>query len=109
LSDFHDLDDNNLSALYQLGKRHRVWAINIYDPAEKQLPTAGDLQLVWNHTTSESANTPINTQDIYIRQQHQQRFEERQLQLKNLFERSDITYTSVSSDTDDIVRALQEN
>lgn len=106
LSDFYDLDESALSQLYQLGKQHRVWAIGIHDPAEKILPAAGHLQLVWGKAGS-NRSTAVNTQHARLQQQHLRRFMQRQQSLKDLCERADITYTSISADADNLALALQ--
>jgi len=106
LSDFFDLEEDLLPRLYQLGEQHRVWAIDIHDPAEQQMPDAGFLQLVWGKT-SEKAGHLINTSDADFRQQQQIRFEQRQQQLKKLFDRTGIFYSNVFCDENDIAKALQ--
>jgi len=106
LSDFFDLEESLLPRLYQLGEQHRVWAIDIHDPSEQQLPDAGFLQLVWNQTSATAGKT-INTSDANIQQQQAFRFEQRQQQLKNLFERAGIFYSPVFCHENDIARALQ--
>jgi uncharacterized protein (DUF58 family) len=104
LSDFIDLEDDLLPRLYQLGEQHRVWAIDIHDPAEQHLPDAGLLQLVWDQAP---ATDIINTRDENTGQQQRARFEQRQQQLKKLFDRAGIFYSHVLCDADDIVKALQ--
>ncbi len=106
LSDFFDIEEDLLPRLYQLGKQHRVWAIDIHDPAEQQLPKAGFLQLVWDQASAAPDNI-INTNDATIQQQQRSRFDQRQQQLKNLCDRAGICYTTVFSDEDDLTRALQ--
>ncbi len=149
LSDFSDLTETLVPRLHQLGLQHRVWAISIHDPAEQQLPLAGQLQLIWNqqsgmagdmidkngidkngvdknrvnkNTTNRNrvdnkadrvvdstplTDTVINTHDTVIQQQHKQRFEQRQRQLKKRCESSGINFTAIFSDTEDLVKALQ--
>ena len=106
LSDFIDLEEDLLPRLYQLGEQHRVWAIDIHDPAEQQLPDAGYLQLVWNQTST--AGNVINTGDVSIRQQQQSRFEQRQQQLKSLCERAGIFYSNIFCNENDITKALRD-
>ncbi len=106
LSDFFDLEENLLPRLYQLGEQHRVWAIDIHDLSEQQLPDAGFLQLVWNKTSAVAGNL-INTSDAKIRQQQTLRFEQRQQQLKKLFDRAGIFYSPVFCHEDDIAKALR--
>ena len=106
LSDFFDLEENLLPRLYQLGEQHRVWAIDIHDRAEQQLPDAGFLQLVWNKTSAIACNV-INTSEVKIQQQQSSRFEQRQQQLRKLFDRAGIFYSSVFCHENDIVKALR--
>ncbi len=106
LSDFFDVEEDLLPRLYQLGEQHRVWAIDIHDPAEQQLPDAGFLQLVWNQTSAAAGNV-INTGDVNTQQQQQSRFAQRQQQFKSLCERAGIFYSHVFCDENDMAKALQ--
>jgi uncharacterized protein (DUF58 family) len=105
-SDFFDLEENLLPRLYQLGEQHRVWAINIHDPAEQTFPKAGHLQLVWNQASNTTFNI-INTNDADIQQQQYSYFEQRQQQIKNLCDLAGIFYTAVFSNENNIAKALQ--
>jgi len=106
LSDFYDLRKEMLAPLFQLGQQHRVWAIDIYDKAEQQLPNAGYLRLLWNQQDALKNNILINTQDSSVKKQYQKGFEQKQQQIKKLCEMADINFTSVCSHTENISSAL---
>jgi len=106
LSDFFDLDETMLPGLYRLAEQHRVWALNIHDVAEQELPEAGYLQLVWDQVSSVTDNI-INTADADIQIKQRTLFEQRQSKIKNLCDRAGIFYTSISSQQNDIAKALQ--
>jgi len=109
LSDFYDLQKDMLAPLYQLGQQHHAWAIGIYDKAERQLPIAGYLQLLWKQHTTLQNNILVNTQDKTLVKQCRQRFEQKQQHIKKLCEMADINFTSVCSSTENISSALLGN
>ncbi len=109
LSDFHDLTADSLPQLYQLGREHRVWAIDIHDPAEQNLPIAGRLKLIWNKSKKDLNNPLIDTADVGVQEQQKLRFLQRSLQLKAHFERAGIFYFSVSSSDDDLTRVFRSD
>lgn len=108
LSDFYDVDDSLLPQLYQLGEQHKVWALNIHDVAEQQLPKAGNLQLVWNEITSTQGSL-VYSDDAAVQIKHRKAFEEQQLKVKTLCDSAGIFYTSISNVENNIANALQSN
>jgi uncharacterized protein (DUF58 family) len=74
LSDFHDLETDCLPQLYRLGRQHRVWAIDIHDPAEQSLPIAGRLKLIWNPSENAQKSSLIDTTKTAIQEQQKLRF-----------------------------------
>jgi uncharacterized protein (DUF58 family) len=98
LSDLYDLDENSLPRLYRLGKQHRVWAMSIFDPAEYELPQAGQLRLIWDNNIETSVNSSHKT----IREQSRTRFQDQQASIKKLCERADISYSSIATNTDNL-------
>ncbi|MFK5950237.1 MAG: DUF58 domain-containing protein, partial [Methylococcales bacterium] len=110
LSDFQDVTTDLQAQLYQLGQNHQVLAISIYDIAEHTLPKAGYLQLSWELHRGHQDNRNdqlIDTRNNTVQEDYQLRFNENQENIKQLCKKSDINYISISSQTENIVSALQ--
>jgi len=107
LSDFHDLNTDMQSQLYQLGQQNQVLATSIYDIAEQQLPHAGYLQLRWGKQQKIQNPQPIDTDDLEIQKACQLSFNKHQQQIKQIFEKADINYISISSQSNNLASALQ--
>lgn len=107
LSDFYDLEEEMLPQLYKLGQQHIVRAIGIYDSAEQHLPKAGHLHLLWNQQDIFQHNPLIDTRDASVQNKYRMVFEQKQLKIKHLCEKAEISLTSVCSHADSISSALQ--
>ena len=102
LSDLHDLDERALPNLYQLGNQHHVWAVSLHDVAERDLPKAGQLELIWgqlNHINVDTGSMPLRNR---IRDQYQDRIET----LSRLCARADVMHTPVAAQADDLIQEL---
>lgn len=103
ISDFMDLQETHRASLMQLATDHRVHAIHVYDPAEKELPISGILQF---HTQDEDITTTMDTRSAQIRNEFAQvcagYFSTRQALIESL----GITYTQLSTQCDPIEKQL---
>lgn len=106
LSDFHDLEPDCLPQLFRLGRQHRVWTIDIHDPAEQALPIAGRLKLIWNASEKAQKSSLIDTTKTGVQEQQKQRFLRRSFQTKNYFKQTGIIYSSVSTVDDHLKEIL---
>ena len=59
ISDFHDLDDQCRTSLMELSMTHKLKAIHVIDPAEKEIPACGSLLL----QSDEKRTTRFNSSD----------------------------------------------
>jgi len=106
LSDFQDVTTDLQAQFYQLGQNHRVLAINVYDIAEQQLPKAGYLNLSWQGIRNDQL---IDTENNKVQQDYQLRFNENQEKIKQLCNKADINFISISNQADNIASALRES
>ena len=45
ISDFHDMDDKTITALYNISRKHKIKLMQILDPIEVELPKHGDFNI----------------------------------------------------------------
>ncbi len=45
ISDFHDMDDKTITALYNISRKHKIELMQILDPIEVELPKQGDFNI----------------------------------------------------------------
>lgn len=98
ISDFHDLDKQSQSSLFELAARHQVTAIQISDPAEINLPEAGLLSL---HNSQSNKTTSINSLSTTDRERYKKAADSYFSDKQNLFSSSAVTYQQLFT-TDDI-------
>jgi len=99
ISDFTDLSQSDYPVLLQLASEHAISAIHISDPAELNLPTAGNLQLFEQHDAEGiSCDTDAkNVQNLY-QLSAQQYLKSREAILRS----TGCLYSRLSTDTDAI-------
>lgn len=98
ISDFHDLDKQSQSSLFELAAYHQVTAIQITDPAEINLPQAGLLSL---HNNQLEKTTSINSLSEDDRNRYKKAADTYFSDKQNLFSSSSITYQQLFT-TDNI-------
>ena len=103
ISDFHDISKKNQAALLQLSNSHSIHAIQIYDPAELNLPATGDIKLKEinsNKILNVNSSSP-ETNTIYTN-----KAAEYFLLKQNIFKEVSIPFHQISTTEDVIDRAL---
>lgn len=98
VSDFLVRDLNNepewASALRQLAFRHDVIAVRITDPAEQELPNAGELRMRDPETNQEIW---IDTSDPRVRRAHKALVEQREATLERIFRSAQVDLLKLST------------
>ncbi len=102
-SDFHDLDTTIRPILHALAARHRVSAFLVLDPAEVQLPRAGQLYL---RETGGHLQQRIDTSDPTLRRQFQDAAAVRHARLADWCRGAGVVLHTLSTDTDDLQALL---
>lgn len=99
VSDFHDLDDAARPSLLQLATDHQVFAIQIHDPVEQQLPGMGRLQF----SAPGIANLiDLDTSNPAVQAEYSKAAHEHFRHCKTLFDSSGIPFRLVSTGLQDI-------
>ena len=98
ISDFLDVTDDCQAMLAQLAAEHEVSAIHIVDPAEQQLPNAGNLPFV--DATNETRR--VNTSDVKLAESYQQAAQQHLMSRENLLRGLGITYVRLNTTVDNI-------
>lgn len=101
LSDFYTRDDFG-TAMQIANSKHDMVAIQVYDPRAKALPDIGLMKVRDAETGHEMI---IDTSSAKLRQAHTQYWLEREDMLRNLFAKSKMDWTSVSTN-EDFTKAL---
>ncbi len=101
LSDFF-VQDDFLQPLTICNRKHDVVAIQVYDQRAKTLPDVGMLRVVDAETGHEQY---IDTSSSRLRQAHTQYFLQRQMRLKETFNKSNVDHVSIATN-DDFVKSL---
>jgi len=101
LSDFYTKDDF-LQPLTICNRKHDVVAIQVYDQRAKDLPDVGLMRVVDAETGYEQY---IDTSSRRLREAHRRYFLQRQMLLKDTFNKSRVDFVSIATD-DDFVKAL---
>ena len=101
LSDFYTKDDF-LQPLTICNRKHDVVAIQVYDQRAKELPDVGLMRVVDAETGYEQY---IDTSSRRLREAHRRYFLQRQMLLKDTFNKSRVDFVSIATD-DDFVKAL---
>lgn len=101
LSDFF-VQDDFLQPLTICNRKHDVVAIQVYDQRAKTLPDVGLLRVVDAETGHEQY---IDTSSCRLRQAHTQYFLQRQMRLKETFNKSNVDHVSIATN-DDFVKSL---
>lgn len=101
LSDFYVRNDF-LQPLTICSRKHDVVAIQVYDPRAKELPDVGLIKVVDAETGSEQY---IDTSSRKLREAHQRYWMNRQAELQETFNRSNVDSVSIATD-EDYVKAL---
>ncbi|ROS05002.1 uncharacterized protein DUF58 [Sinobacterium caligoides] len=76
ISDFHDFDEQCFQQLYRISRHCELHAIQIYDPLEEQLPSAGNYRI-----SDGKQHTTINTANPRLREQYREDYLDRRQQL----------------------------
>lgn len=99
ISDFHDINKDCQPTLLQLSTSHQVYAIQITDPAEINLPKAGELKL---QAARSNKQTLVDTNSLSENKHYKHKSGEYFSLKKSLFEDISITYRQIST-TDDAI------
>ncbi|WP_455205225.1 DUF58 domain-containing protein [Kaarinaea lacus] len=99
ISDFLDLHDSCRSILMRLAMEHEVNAVHVFDSAEQQLPSVGDLSFA-----PEDASNPIviDTSNKRVRNEFASKATQHFASVQQLFSNLGIPYTLLPADTDAI-------
>lgn len=93
ISDFIGMDSAAIQACAQLATHNEMAAIFIYDPMEKQLPSAS------YYTFSDGqAKLTLASHDDWLHEQYKQHFEQRSHDLQQLFTKYGISWLSLSTE-----------
>lgn len=95
LSDFHDLDESSSSTLYQLARRHRVYARHILDTMEQQLPAHGQFAL-FDEQQRQTIN--INSSDSALAKQFAHDMQQQRLKIESIFQHAGCDYQWVTGE-----------
>ncbi|MGD8811464.1 MAG: DUF58 domain-containing protein [Thioalkalispiraceae bacterium] len=95
ISDFIELDNDNLAALHSLASRHSVLAWHVIDPIEQQLPEHGRYQVSTQPGTQTSW---LDCDNPLIRQQYRQTMHQREENIKQRLLRANVSYQRVMTD-----------
>lgn len=106
LSDFSDLDRSCEPLLCRLASEHQVFAIQVLDPVEIELPRLGKLS--FHHPDSGSARQ-IDTQNLRVRTDYRQRTEILFEQQEETLSSAGIQYRRLRADTDSIDNIFRES
>ncbi|MBQ8656661.1 MAG: DUF58 domain-containing protein [Prevotella sp.] len=101
LSDFYTKDDF-LQPLTICNRKHDVVAIQVYDQRAKELPDVGLMRVVDAETGYEQY---IDTGSRRLREAHRRYFLQRQMLLKDTFNKSRVDFVSIATN-EDFVKAL---
>ena len=96
ISDFYDQKDYQ-HALQIANQKHDVVGIQVYDPRGKQLPDVGLIKVMDAETGHEMY---IDTSSKKLRIAHAQNWLRRQNQLRQLFAKSKVDWTSIATNED---------
>ncbi len=99
ISDFTDLSQSDYPVLLQLASEHAISAIHITDPAEINLPTAGNLQLFEQHGSN---GISCDTNVKIVRNQYQQSAQQYMQSREAILRSTGCLYTHLSTETDTI-------
>ncbi len=99
ISDFSDLAQSDYATLLQLASEHAISSIHICDPAETEIPEAGNLRL-FSHASETGINFDSHTkkQKSVFKQAAQQFVQEREAILRS----TGCLYTRLSTEVDSI-------
>ena len=100
ISDFADLQEENIRNLRRFNKLYEVTGWRIQDPAEQKLNAAAGLSLGWSSNV-EPVDTRVTGVDWL-----NERLAQYALQIGERLSRAGISHTLLSSDLDDITEAL---
>jgi uncharacterized protein (DUF58 family) len=93
ISDFEDEDFEQ--SLKVANKRHDLVALNVFDKNEKELPNMGVVQMQDNESGEEFW---VNTGSKKVRTKYKANFLKKQAELKELFRKNGIDYTTIQTD-----------
>jgi uncharacterized protein (DUF58 family) len=103
LSDFYDGKDFE-KAVQMAGRKHDLMAVQVYDQRAKVLPDVGLLKVRDAETGRELL---LDTSSKKLRQAHSRYFMERQEQLRQMFSKSNVDWTSIATDGDYVKSMMQ--
>lgn len=104
ISDFHDLNENNQSILLQLSSAHQIHAIQITDPAEIQIPQAGNLSF---KNVSSKNKYHIDTNSSSELKNYKSASEDYFSFKKSIFENIAIPYQQILTTDNDIEHVIK--
>lgn len=99
ISDFQDLKEKSQAILLQLSSSHQIHAIQIVDPAETKLPSAGVISL---KQSINSQQRQIDTYSVIQQENYQAAAKQYFYNKKSLFEDVAIPYQIILTTDDDI-------
>lgn len=74
ISDFHDMDDKTMTALYNISRKHKIKLLQVLDPIEVELPKQGHLNI---KGTSNSETLQLDSNNKKIRSRYQTTLKEK--------------------------------
>lgn len=104
LSDFHDISEASRAALLQLSQECNVTAIQVTDPAETQLPSAGKIHV---HSNIHDAGLVVDTNSRLVQQQFHNNMLARQEKCSQFFRSLAIPHITISTDNEQVDMAMQ--
>jgi len=103
ISDFIDLNEQHRPRLMQLGSKHKVQALHIFDPSEQQLSDIGTAQF---QTSIQHESVTVDTHDRNIKSVFEQATESHFEMRKTLFTTLNIAYKRISTTHESIENIL---
>ncbi|WP_276892706.1 DUF58 domain-containing protein [Hallella bergensis] len=101
ISDFYDRKDFSRE-LEIANRKHDLMAIQVYDPRARMLPDVGLMKVRDAETGHEMV---IDTSSAKLRRAHTRHWMEREAELKQMFSRSQVDWTSIATN-EDFVKSL---
>jgi uncharacterized protein (DUF58 family) len=103
ISDFYDINESSHPILLQLSSTHKVHAIHVLDPAEKELPKAGSLIL---KSAISDKQQHVNSNSLHQQHKYQSAAADHFSTIKQLLKSMDISYEAFFT-TDDMIEQKQ--
>lgn len=103
ISDFHDLSASSNALLLKLASEHQLRAVHVTDRAERELPSAGMLQL---YPAKGGAAVKVDSGDAAVRERFSRASAEWHSQLQERFTALNIPYVRLQGETEALEQEL---